>query len=131
MTPASNTPAALRTENSQLQEQLTAANKHASDLKDKLLASKDQLLAKNDALSALKDEIMALKIKHAEQCSTNGADVTAGFHSKRQCVASRSSVEAAAPLDKDELLDHVFGYEGGGDHFYVGGVSRRWRGRYM
>jgi hypothetical protein len=25
----------------------------------------------------------------------------------------------------------VFGYIGGGDHLYVGGVSKRWRGRYL
>jgi hypothetical protein len=29
------------------------------------------------------------------------------------------------------MLDHVFSYVGGGDHLYVGGVSRRWRGRYL
>jgi hypothetical protein len=56
MAPASNATAALRAQNSKLQEQLTAANRRASDLKDKLLACKDQLLA-------VKDEIMALKIE--------------------------------------------------------------------
>ena len=25
----------------------------------------------------------------------------------------------------------MFGYVGGGDHLYIAGVSRRWRGRYM
>jgi hypothetical protein len=27
--------------------------------------------------------------------------------------------------------DHMFSYVGGGDHLYVAGVSRKWRGRYM
>jgi hypothetical protein len=35
------------------------------------------------------------------------------------------------PLDKDEILDAVFGYVGLGEYYYVAGVSRRWRGRYI
>jgi hypothetical protein len=31
----------------------------------------------------------------------------------------------------DEILDRVFGYVGRGDHLFVAGVSRNWRGRYM
>jgi hypothetical protein len=31
----------------------------------------------------------------------------------------------------DELLDRVFGYVGGGEHLFVAGVNRNWRGRYM
>jgi hypothetical protein len=31
----------------------------------------------------------------------------------------------------DEALDRVFGYIGGGEHLYVAGVNRRWRGTYM
>jgi hypothetical protein len=34
-------------------------------------------------------------------------------------------------LDKDDVLDHVFSFVGGGDHLYTGGVCRNWRGRYM
>jgi hypothetical protein len=29
------------------------------------------------------------------------------------------------------VLDQIFSYVGGGDHLYTGGVSRRWRGRYL
>ena len=29
------------------------------------------------------------------------------------------------------MLDHVFSFVGGGDHLYIAGVSRRWRGRYL
>jgi hypothetical protein len=39
--------------------------------------------------------------------------------------------EQSSPLDKDELLDEIFGYVGRGDHLFVAGVSRRWRGRYL
>jgi hypothetical protein len=121
MAPASNTTAALLAENSQLQKQLTAAIEQASDLKDKLLACKDQLLA-------AKDENMGLRIKLLKYCCINGGD---GAVDSQQCLTSSRSVQIAAPLDKDEVLDNVFGYVGGGDHLYVGGVSRRWRGRYM
>jgi hypothetical protein len=124
MAPASNATAALRAEISQLQEQLTAANKQASDLKDKLIVSKDQLLT-------LKDENMALKTEQLTHCRSKEVIGAAEAQQKRQCVANSSSLKAAATLAKDDIVDHVFCYVAGGDHFYIAGVSRRWRGRYL
>jgi hypothetical protein len=51
--------------------------------------------------------------------------------SNSNCSSNSSNVEVASPLDKAEILDHVFGFVGGGDHAYTAGVSRRWRARYM
>jgi hypothetical protein len=47
--------------------------------------------------------------------------------SKRQ----RPQFSSVVPLDKDDILDDVFSCVGGGDHLYIGGVSRRRRGRYI
>jgi hypothetical protein len=44
---------------------------------------------------------------------------------------ARFADDSASPLDKDELLDKVFGYVGLGEYVYAAGVSRRWRGRYL
>eukprot|EP00953_Heterococcus_sp_UTEX-ZZ885_P030275 16003-Heterococcus_DN1.PRE.3 len=44
---------------------------------------------------------------------------------------ARFADDSASPLDKDELLDKVFGYVGLGEYIYAAGVSRRWRGRYL
>jgi hypothetical protein len=87
-------------------------------------------------LLALKEEVTSLKTDQFKRSSANETAGVAGFESKRQCVtssssSSSSSIELAAPLDKDDILDQVFTYVGGGDHLYVGGVSRRWRGRYL
>jgi hypothetical protein len=51
--------------------------------------------------------------------------------SKRRRLHTGSSCEVASPLDNAGVLDLVLSYVGGGDHLYVGGVSRRWRGRFM
>eukprot|EP00953_Heterococcus_sp_UTEX-ZZ885_P008713 5189-Heterococcus_DN1.PRE.1 len=39
--------------------------------------------------------------------------------------------EELSPLDKDDVLDAIFSYEGFGDYIYTGAVSRRWNGRYI
>jgi hypothetical protein len=44
---------------------------------------------------------------------------------------ARFADNSASPLDKDELLDQVFGYEGLSEYIYAADVSRRWRGRYL
>jgi hypothetical protein len=129
MAPARSTEAALRAEIFQLQTQLSAERRVAR-FNNQLLASKDQMLAKNEALLAMKDEVMALKSKLLKQGSMNKDDETATSQRKRQCVGDSSGNDVAAALDKDEILDQIFSYVGGGDHLYVAGVNRKWRSRY-
>eukprot|EP00953_Heterococcus_sp_UTEX-ZZ885_P003350 2338-Heterococcus_DN1.PRE.5 len=74
---------------------------------------------------------MVLKSKLLQQCNISRADDAASSQRKRQCVAGSISYDVVSALDKDEILDQVFSYVGGGDHLYVAGVSRRWRGSYM
>jgi hypothetical protein len=119
-------------------------------VKDQLLISKDAQLASKDEVIASKVEVIACKeavlsrtaeeLQQYKSSAASSKPVAAGGDRidaeqpcrKRQRVHnSSSSFEVASPLDKDEILDHVFRYVGGGDHLYVGGVSRRWRGRYM
>jgi hypothetical protein len=92
----------------------------------------------------MKDELLASRAEDTKRLKRElqlraSSDANACGHldgnPKRQRVhdssSSSSSPERSAPLDKDEVLDEVFSFVGGGDHLYAAGVSRRWRGRYM
>jgi hypothetical protein len=111
-------------------------------VKDQLLASKDAQLstvvACKDEVIASKDELLACRAAELQHCKAELLQsrpaiseplAAAADSSKLQCL--RSSSKAAAPLERDDLLDCVFSYVGGGDHLYTGGVCRRWRGRYI
>jgi hypothetical protein len=128
MAPAGNTVAALRAEIVQWKEQLNA-ERRASQQK------LDHFLTKNVAvLSALKDEVISIRTTQSTQRNAREDRPAPAAQRKRQAVRSNSSssgIETTAPLDKDDMLDHVFGCVGGGDHLYVAGVNRKWRGRYI
>jgi hypothetical protein len=102
-----------------------------------LLASKDAQLTSNAALLACKDDLLASRAAELQRCNellqyrVAAPEPFAGAADscKRQRLHYSSTAES--PLDRDDILDHVFSFVGGGDHLYIGGVSRRWRGRYM
>jgi hypothetical protein len=48
-----------------------------------------------------------------------------------RAVRQRAAAVSVPPLDDDVLLDKIFDFVGSGDYFYVAGVCRRWRGRYI
>jgi hypothetical protein len=88
-----------------------------------VIASKAKLLASRTAeLQRCKQELLQ------HRGVTYGSDAAAGDKSKRQRLHSSN---AESPLGRDDLLDAVFSFVGGGDHLYMGGVSKRWRGRYI
>jgi hypothetical protein len=134
---------ALRAENARLQELISIKDQLLTS-REHLLASKDQLLISKDAQLAMKDELLAAKDQLLLTSKGASARTAEGLqqyedlaqHSdesaKRQrLLSSTSSFETASPLDKDEVLDQVFSYVGGGDHLFVAGVSSRWRRRYL
>jgi hypothetical protein len=108
---------ALRAENARLIAQLMASRSEVTACKSKLVASKDEAIACKNALSASTKELQQYK-----DSVTNTSNTAAN-----SCPTCRSNVEVESPLDKDEMLDHVFGFVGGGDHAYTAGVSRRWQ----
>jgi hypothetical protein len=140
---------ALRAEVARLQELVAVKDQQLLASKDAQLSLKDQLLTSKEAQLAMKDKLLASRteetkrLKRELQLRDASLNASAGElwegSSKRQRVHDSSSSSsssscgcfAESPLDKDELLDQVFSYVGGGDHLYVAGVSRRWRGRYM
>eukprot|EP00953_Heterococcus_sp_UTEX-ZZ885_P009472 5574-Heterococcus_DN1.PRE.1 len=111
----------LRTENTSLQQ---------------LLQCKDELLATRYELLATKDKLLASQAADLQHCQellrhrtlTPESITAAADNSKRQRLPHGTSV---SPLDKDEVIDAVFGFVGGGEHLYVSGVSKRWRDRYL
>jgi hypothetical protein len=108
-----------------------------------LVAVKDQLLTSKEAQLAMKDELLASRAEEAKRLKkelqlrvgssdANNACDYPDCNAKRQRMHdSSSSCYEVSPLDKDDLLDQVFSFAGGGDHLYIAGVSRRWRGRYL
>jgi hypothetical protein len=136
---------ALRAEVARLQE-LVAVKDQLLTCKDQLLTSKEAQLAMKEELVASKEaqlasqgELLASRTEGMERLQTELQlrDASLDDNSKRQRVHNNSSnsssccCAALSPLDKNELLDHVFSYAGGGDHLFIAGVSRRWRGRYL
>jgi arginine repressor len=146
---------ALRAEVHRLKE-LMASKDEVIASKNEVIASKNAQLSSRDEIITLKDEVIACKeavlsrtIEELQQLKSVSSSKPAAAadnehdtqqpNSKRQRMcdfssgssSSSSSFEVASPLDKDEILDHVIGYVGGGDHLYIGGVNRKWRGRYM
>jgi hypothetical protein len=110
------------------------ASEELSRLRAELTSSK-QLLESKDAQLACKDELLASRAAELQRCEELLQHRTAAAESgstaaeiiKRQRLYDSS----VSPLERDGLLDHVFSFVGGCDHLYIGGVSRRWRGRYM
>eukprot|EP00953_Heterococcus_sp_UTEX-ZZ885_P010042 5870-Heterococcus_DN1.PRE.2 len=122
---------------SRLRAELASSKQLLTSKDAQLLACKDELLACKDHLVATKDELLASRAAEVQRCqellqhtrkgSAAESDAVAADSSKRQRLQDCS----VSPLVRDDVLDHVFSYVGGGDHLYTGGVSRRWRGRYI
>jgi hypothetical protein len=117
-----------------------------------LIASKDQVIASQaELLSSRAEEVARLsslvqtsaglcarvttmeveagtsatKRQRSQDSSSNGNGNSSSSSSSCSC----STVTSV--LERDELLDKIFSYVGGGDHLYVAGVSRKWRGNYL
>ena len=104
--------AELQIEVAVLKQQLEGAEAERALFKE-LLASKDSLLTAKDK------ELQSLLPSYSED----------GGRPKRARLAAEGG--SACPLNKDEILDEVFSFVGLGEYYYVAGVSRRWRGRYI
>jgi hypothetical protein len=80
---------------------------------------------------ALKDQELQL-VKHAQALQLPGTvGLQALVPAQDRALRQRAAVVSVPPLDDDALLDKIFGLVGSGDYFYVAGVCRRWRGRYI
>eukprot|EP00953_Heterococcus_sp_UTEX-ZZ885_P011438 6618-Heterococcus_DN1.PRE.4 len=124
--------ATLTAENASLKQKIEHMRAQMS-LQQELVA------AQKVALTARDGEVQALRALTSLRTECGSAGVTPGSTAasspeeqrqrKRVCVVDDSSLRS--PLDKDELLDTVFSYVGVGDYYFVAGVSRKWRGRYL
>jgi hypothetical protein len=73
-----------------------------------------QLRTENEAL---KQQLRKALQQHAEDSEV---------HKRARLAEDRRGF-----LERDDMLDLVFDYVGAGEYYYVAGVSRRWRGRYL
>jgi hypothetical protein len=138
----------LRAEVASLKQLLTSTNARLAQCsmiiiacKDELINRSNELLATKESLLATKDELLASRAADLQRCTetpkcrmvTVASNAVTGTISNinQQRLHCSSTAAAQTPLDRDDILHHVFSLVGGGDHLYAGGVSRRWRGRYM
>eukprot|EP00953_Heterococcus_sp_UTEX-ZZ885_P029644 15720-Heterococcus_DN1.PRE.3 len=120
-----------------LEQKLTQAHAEKALQQDLLAAKEGELRAQRAALVAKDSELQALRALISARAACGSADAVSGSTTasspeeqrKRVCVVDDSSVRS--PLDKDEILDEVFSYVGVGDYFFVAGVCRKWRDRYL
>jgi hypothetical protein len=106
-----------------------ADNKRLRELtkvKDQLLVSKNQEIAYKDAI-ILQNNGQPQQYTMSPQL----AGLRSNWQRENNNSSSSISQTAESPLNKDEILDRVFLYVGGGEHLYVAAVNRRWRGRYL
>jgi hypothetical protein len=108
-------------------------------VKDQLLAAKDEIIASKMEVVACKEALLSRTAEELQQCKSASRSKPAAAAenrieqpcSKRRRLHTGSCCEVASPLDNDGIFDLVLSYVGGGEHLYIGGVSRCWRGRYM
>jgi hypothetical protein len=122
---------ALRAKVARLQE-LVAVKDRQLSTKEAQLAAKDNSMASQVEETKLLKRELQLRVTSSDACDCAHLD----GHPKRQRThdsssSNSSSPERACALDRDEVLDQIFSYVGGGEHLYIAGVSRRWRGRYL
>jgi hypothetical protein len=108
----------LRAENVDLKQLLTSKDAQLA-CKDAQLLCKDELLAAKETVIAIKDELLASRAAELQRCQELlqhrfeivQTQVLATDSSKRQRLQYGGSPDS--PLDRNDLLDHVFSYVGG------------------
>jgi hypothetical protein len=96
-----------------------------------MLAVQDEQLLMNRSEEAqlVKSQVRASESSGA---APNSAELVEILVTKRQRLHDSCGTDSDASLfDRDDLLNHVFSYVGGGDHLHTGGVSKSWRDRYI
>jgi hypothetical protein len=114
--------AALRTEVAIIEQQLL----HVNELRKCDAKRAAELLAVKD------DQLQFIKRALTQALQLPGALAAhAVMPAQNRAVRQRAAAVSVPPLDDDALLDKIFGLVGVGEYFYVAGVCRRWRGRYI
>jgi hypothetical protein len=97
--------------------------------REEQMQAKDQLLASQKQVIACKDALIMQTKAELQRYRDSAHPITSSGSQQLQHNGSRCHVALA--LDKNKVLDQVFSFVGGGEHLFVGGVNRKWRGRYL
>eukprot|EP00953_Heterococcus_sp_UTEX-ZZ885_P029642 15720-Heterococcus_DN1.PRE.1 len=124
-----NDIATLTAENASLKQQIEHMRAQMSLQQELVAAQKVALTARDGKLQALR-ALADLRAECGSAGATSGSVTASSLEEQRKRARVRDS-SVRSPLDKDEILDEVFSYVGVGDYYFVAGVSRRWRGRYI
>jgi hypothetical protein len=93
------------------------------DVTEKSIAARRRSMTFGHAVWSRLD-ILAEACQRAEISEAHDADGQQRQEKLVRCVCT-------SPLDKDDVLDIVLSFVGRGEHLYVAGVNRRWRGKYF
>jgi hypothetical protein len=93
--------------------------------------SLEQALIKQQ-LSRLSQSVEALHARQAQQ-SDQYSHASAAPEGQQQHMHQRArrAVDQESVLARDEVLDTVLSFVGIGEYYYVAGVCRNWRGRFI
>jgi hypothetical protein len=114
-----------------LQQQLSLKDA-VIESKDAVIEAKDKLLAQRPDVGSADTTALAQRLAAAEarlqqlEAASDSAELP-----DRAQKRARHALDYSLPLEKDEILDEIFYLVGRKEWLYVGGVCRRWRGRYL
>jgi hypothetical protein len=107
------------------------STKQLAAVTDELVLVKQQLAQLVQTISATNSTAVARErsptVRHDSRTSNSSQQQQHEHRRQRYCVSD----DQISVLARDEVLDAVFGFVGIGDYYYVAGVCRNWRGRYM
>jgi hypothetical protein len=117
--------------------QLAALQQGLNDLNSDLKNVSDRMQAEiarvsydtNQQLAELSQSVSAMHAKLFDATATADAGANKAVEHRHQRV--RVDTDHIAVLARNEVLDTVFSFVGIGEYYYVAGVCRNWRGRYM
>jgi hypothetical protein len=110
-------------------EELSRLRAENASLKE-LLMSRDAQLAQSIVVAVVAFMFVAAVLWLKSPVQTPAESHTA-VSKKPLAVDQQRQYGSVTALDRDDVLSYVFSFVGGGDHLYISGVSRRWRGRYL
>jgi hypothetical protein len=121
--------AALTAENA-LKQQIEHMRAQIRLQQELVAAQKVVLTARDGEVQALR-ALTSLRTESGSAGATPGSTAASSPEEQRKRARLGDDSCVRSPFDRDELLDTVFSFVGVGDYYFVAGVSRRWRDRYL
>jgi hypothetical protein len=129
--------AMLKSEDALIQSKdavIEAKNQLLVKLQEPLAQQPDSPASSNADTAALATRLAVAEARLQQWEAAGGADGSTHTSAElpdRDQKRARHYEGCTQPLEKNEVLDEIFGYVGRKEWLFVGAVCRRWRGRYL